>query len=168
MSSHTEILAKCLSLSEAKDLTDLWRQQGKTIVFTNGCFDLLHKGHIDYLGKARDLGDVLLVGLNSDRSVTKLKGSNRPLQDESSRLALMASLQFVDLVVVFDEDTPIELIEATNPDILVKGGDYTVETVVGAELVKSKGGRVEIIPFLDGYSTSAIEAKIIQDSESQG
>lgn len=138
-----------------------WRFLNKTIVFTNGCFDILHKGHIDYLMKASDLGGKLVVGINSDNSVKRLgKGKNRPIQDEESRALIMASLVFVDAVVIFDEDTPYELIKAVEPDVLVKGGDWTVETVVGHDIVAAKGGKTVIIDLLEGYSTTAIEKKI--------
>lgn len=160
MNALDQIKLKCQTFSEVKAHSDNWRGAGKKIVFTNGCFDLLHLGHVDYLSKAADLGDILVVGLNSDDSVQRLKGPHRPLQDEQSRKLLMASLAFVDAVVVFDEDTPMRLIELVKPDVLVKGGDYVEATVVGAELVKSYGGRIALIPFVDGYSTSGIEAKI--------
>lgn len=132
----------------------------KKIVFTNGCFDILHRGHLEYLQAASDMGDILIVGLNSDASVKALKGDDRPLIHQDDRAMALASLAFVDAVILFDEDTPMELIHRTNPHVLVKGGDYTEATVVGAEWVKSKGGRVEIIPFKEGYSTSALIQKI--------
>jgi rfaE bifunctional protein nucleotidyltransferase chain/domain len=126
------------------------------VVFTNGCFDILHLGHIDYLIKARKLGDILIIGLNTDNSVKKLKGNKRPVNDQNARALLLASLEFVDFVILFDEETPIELIRTITPDILVKGGDYKIETVVGADFVLNYGGSVEIIPFLEGYSTTGI------------
>lgn len=139
-----------------------WRFLNRSIVFTNGCFDILHQGHIDYLMKAADLGTKLVVGINTDSSVKRLnKGKNRPIQDEETRAMIMASLFFVDAVILFDEDTPFELIKAIEPDVLVKGGDYTVENVVGSEIVKAKGGETVIIDLLEGFSTSAIEKKII-------
>ena len=134
----------------------MWRFQNKKIVFTNGCFDILHKGHIEYLSKAKDLGDVLIIGLNSDASVKRIKGDNRPVQDETSRLHVLASLRFVEAVTLFEEDTPFELISFLKPDILVKGGDYTEETIVGADVVKANGGEVVVIPLTPGYSTSKI------------
>jgi len=135
--------------------------KSKKIVFTNGCFDIVHQGHVDYLSKAADLGDVLVVGVNTDASVRRLgKGITRPIQDEYSRALLMAALHFVDFVVVFDEDTPLELIDCLAPDVLVKGADYTIEKVVGHELVLERGGEVKLIEFLPGFSTSAIEKKI--------
>lgn len=130
------------------------------LCFTNGCFDLIHPGHVQYLEDARALGDFLVVGLNSDASVARLKGPGRPLQDEAARAAVLLGLRSVDAVVRFDEDTPLELIRALRPDILVKGGDYTPETVVGREDVEARGGRLVLIPFLPGHSTSRIEARI--------
>ncbi len=137
-----------------------WKAQGRKIVFTNGCFDLLHLGHVDYLEKARSLGDKLVLGLNSDNSVSRFKGPNRPIQDQNSRARVLAALQFVDLVVFFNEDTPLNLITALQPDILVKGSDYLAENIVGADVVKSGGGVVKTIEFVPGYSTSRIVEKI--------
>lgn len=131
-----------------------------TLCFTNGCFDLLHPGHVKYLEDARALGDFLVVGLNGDASVARLKGPSRPLQDEGARAAVLLGLRSVDAVIRFDQDTPFELIRALAPDILVKGGDYTVDGVVGRDLVEARGGRVEIIPFLPGHSSSAIVERI--------
>lgn len=133
-----------------------WRAISKKIVFTNGCFDILHRGHIDYLAKAADQGNILVVGLNTDSSVRRLKGEGRPVNNEQDRIFQLAALMYVDAVCLFDEDTPLELIKAVRPDVLVKGGDYTIDRIVGADLVSGYGGRVEIIPFVDGYSTSAI------------
>ncbi len=135
-------------------------QRPERLCFTNGCFDLLHPGHVKYLADARALGDFLVVGLNSDASVARLKGAGRPLQDEAARAAVLLGLRSVDAVVRFDEDTPLELITALQPDILAKGGDYTPDTVVGRDVVEARGGRVAIIPFLPGHSSSAIEARI--------
>ena len=137
-----------------------WKQQGKRVVFTNGCFDLLHLGHVDYLEKARNLGDVLVVGLNTDDSVSRFKGPQRPIQDQVSRSRVMAALQSVDLVVFFNEDTPINLISALVPQVLVKGSDYLAENIVGADVVKKAGGEVKTIEFVPGYSTSRIVDKI--------
>lgn len=136
--------------------------QDKKIVFTNGCFDILHLGHIDYLSKARDQGDILIVGVNTDDSVRRLKGNGRPLTDEVSRSMIIASLHFVDAVILFDEDTPYELIKFIQPDILVKGKDYKPEEVVGYDIVTKKGGEVVTIDLVEGYSTTAIEEKIKQ------
>lgn len=137
------------------------RSRGKKIVFTNGCFDLLHVGHVKYLQRARELGDLLVVGLNSDASVRRLKGERRPLIEETERAHILAALDCIDFVVLFDEDTPLKIIEALAPDILVKGGDYSVDQVVGRELVEARGGRVELVQFVDGKSTSRIIEKIL-------
>jgi len=138
----------------------IWRFQSKKIVFTNGCFDLLHLGHIDYLSKAKDFGDVLIIGVNTDDSVRRLKGATRPVTDEISRSVILASLQFVNAVILFDEDTPYNLIKQVQPDMLVKGSDYKAEDVVGYDIVKAKGGEIVAIDFLEGYSTSSILSKI--------
>jgi rfaE bifunctional protein nucleotidyltransferase chain/domain len=136
------------------------RFRKKKIVFTNGCFDLLHKGHIDYLAKASDMADFMIVGLNTDKSVQKIKGKERPVQDEQSRALILAALSFIDYVVLFDEETPYNLINLVQPDILVKGADYKPEDIVGYDILKSKGGEVKTLDFLDGYSTSSIIEKI--------
>ena len=130
--------------------------KSETIVFTNGCFDILHLGHIDYLNRSAQLGSKLVVGLNTDASVRKIKGENRPIQDENSRLNILAALECVDAVVLFDEETPLELIKVVKPDVLVKGADYEIEQIVGAKEVKEYGGEVKTIAFLEGYSTSNI------------
>lgn len=139
----------------AKALSRL-RTKGKRIVFTNGCFDILHVGHIEYLKKARRLGDILVIGLNSDRSVRRLKGPGRPINKECDRAKVLASLYFVDYVTIFDELTPEKLIRSLRPDVLAKGGDWKPEKIVGAGFVKSYGGRVAIIPFVKGYSTTSL------------
>jgi len=139
---------------------DLWRREKQRIVFTNGCFDILHRGHVDYLAKAADLGNKLIIGVNTDASVSKLKGPHRPIQDQESRMLILASLTFVDAVILFDEPTPYELIKLVQPDILVKGSDYQVENIVGYDIVQAKGGEIKTIDFIPGYSTSAIESKI--------
>jgi rfaE bifunctional protein nucleotidyltransferase chain/domain len=138
----------------------IWEFKGRKIVFTNGCFDILHLGHIDYLAKAAEMGDKLVIGLNTDASVSRIKGDHRPITDQHSRAMLLASLDFVSAVVLFDEDTPYELINVIKPDILVKGADYKPEEIVGYDIVTAKGGTVETIEFLPGYSTSAIEERI--------
>jgi rfaE bifunctional protein nucleotidyltransferase chain/domain len=125
-------------------------------VFTNGCFDILHRGHIEYLQKAKTFGDKLVVGLNSDASVRRLKGEARPIQDEQSRKIILEALRFVDEVIIFDEDTPYELIKKIQPDVLVKGADYKPEDIVGYDIVKAKGGEVRTVEFVDGHSTSRI------------
>lgn len=134
--------------------------KGRRIVFTNGCFDILHHGHIDILAKAASEGDVLIVGLNSDQSVKRLKGEERPINQETDRALLLASLLLVDAVCIFEEDTPLSLIEMLQPDVLVKGGDYTIDTIVGAAEVQALGGRVVIVPFVEGYATSNIIEQI--------
>ncbi len=151
---------KIKDLEHAKEQVQQWKTQGKKIAFTNGCFDLLHLGHVDYLEKARALGDKLILGLNSDSSVSRFKGQNRPIQDQNSRARVLAALQFVDLVVFFNEDTPLNLITEIQPDILVKGSDYLAENIVGADVVKRNGGVVKTIDFIPGYSTSKIVEKI--------
>jgi rfaE bifunctional protein nucleotidyltransferase chain/domain len=137
------------------------RMMGKSIVFTNGVFDILHRGHIDYLLKAADLGDVLILGLNSDASVKMLnKGDSRPIQDEASRAFVLASLSCIGAIHIFSEETPQDLIEKVDPDVLVKGGDYKIEEIAGSEHVLENGGKVTTIPLVDGFSTSMIEEKI--------
>lgn len=158
------IESKIYTTETLKKAIALWRFADKKIVFTNGCFDLLHLGHIDYLSKAADMGSILIVGLNTDASVSRLKGANRPLNNENSRLHILASLFFINGVILFDEPTPYELIKMVAPDILVKGGDYNVEAIVGYDIVKENGGEIRTIPFVPGYSTSAIEQKIIDSS----
>jgi rfaE bifunctional protein nucleotidyltransferase chain/domain len=138
----------------------VWKFLNKKIVFTNGCFDILHLGHINYLAKAADQGDILCVGLNTDRSVRKIKGKNRPVNDENVRAIILASIAFVDAVMLFDEETPYELIKRVQPDILIKGADYKPEDIVGYDVVKSRGGEIKTIEFLDGYSTSDLLEKI--------
>jgi rfaE bifunctional protein nucleotidyltransferase chain/domain len=139
----------------------IWRMKDYKIVFTNGCFDILHPGHIDYLSKAADLGDALIIGVNSDASVKKLnKGANRPIQNENDRALILSAFQFVEALIIFEEDTPYELIKAVQPDVLVKGGDWKESDIVGADIVKAKGGVVTTIPFVEGYSTTNIEKKI--------
>jgi D-glycero-beta-D-manno-heptose 1-phosphate adenylyltransferase len=139
-----------------------WRLKDKKIVFTNGCFDLLHLGHIEYMAKAADLGGALIVGLNSDVSVKKIKGAHRPINDEHSRAMVLASLSFVDAVVLFDEETPYELIKVVHPDILVKGKDYKIEEIAGYDIVIANGGEIITIDLTEGYSTTKIEERIMQ------
>jgi rfaE bifunctional protein nucleotidyltransferase chain/domain len=147
---------------EAMNHASKIKQEGKRIVFTNGCFDILHAGHVTYLQEAAALGDFLVVGINSDDSIKRLeKSPARPLQNEFSRTAVMAALGCVGAVVVFDEDTPLQLIQAVKPDVLVKGADYKIEDIVGAAEVLSWGGEVKTLDFLPGYSTSSIEKKIL-------
>ena len=140
-----------------------WRAQGRKVVFTNGCFDLLHLGHVDYLEQARHLGDALVVGLNADASVGGLK-PGRPIQDEDARARILAALAFVDAVVLFGEPTPLALIELVQPDVLVKGDDYAPESIVGYDVVMARGGAVRTVPLVAGYSTSRIVARILATS----
>lgn len=141
----------------------IWRMKDYKIVFTNGCFDILHRGHIDYLSKAADLGDVLIVGINSDASVKKLnKGANRPIQNENDRALILSAIQFIEALIIFEESTPYELIKSFQPDVLVKGGDWEEQEIIGADIIKTKGGTVVSIPFVEGYSTTNIEKKIKQ------
>ncbi len=139
------------------------RNEFETVIFTNGCFDILHHGHIRYLAQARSQGDCLVVGLNSDESVRRLKGPDRPINAENDRALQLASLCFVSYVILFEEDTPEELIHIVKPDILVKGGDYELDEIAGADFVLKRGGLVETIPFVDGYSTSNMIEKIGRD-----
>ena len=155
---------KQLSLLQSKILTAQalstqvknWRLSGEKIVFTNGCFDLIHLGHVDYLARAKDLGGKLIVGLNSDSSISNLKGSNRPIKDQRSRALLLASMQFVDALVLFSDTTPI------NPDVLVKGGDYSIAEIIGYDLVTSYGGEVVALKFVPGYSSTKMIEQIIK------
>ena len=151
---HNEIDRKIRSRNEIASLAAFLKENGKKIVFTNGCFDILHAGHVRLLAQAAAFGDVLIVGLNTDRSVGELKGSGRPINNEHDRSAMLAGLQSVDFVCLFDESTPLELIELIQPDVLVKGGDYNPEDVVGGEMVIAWGGSVEIVELLEGRSTS--------------
>ena len=136
------------------------KSEGKKIVFTNGCFDLLHVGHIKYLSEAKDLGDILIIGLNSDKSVKKLKGNNRPINSFEDRAKLLAALKSVDLVIIFEEQTPENLIQEIVPDVLVKGGDYDIEEIVGYQTVIDNGGQVKTVSFYDGYSSTNYIDKI--------
>lgn len=151
---------KILTSSDLEPQIRTWKEEGKKIVFTNGCFDLIHPGHIAYLNEAASLGDVLVVGLNTDQSVKKLKGENRPINNEFSRSQLIAAMFFVDAVVFFGEETPLNLINSVQPDVLVKGGDYQIETIVGAKETLAKGGEVKVLSFLPGYSSTSIIEKI--------
>ena len=164
MKMLNQIRSKIKTLDEIIAASENWQSQNKRIVFTNGCFDIVHLGHIDYLSRAADLADVLVIGVNTDASVSRIKGENRPLQDELSRSTLLASFQFVEAVVLFDDDTPYELIKAIQPDVLVKGSDYKEADIVGADIVGDKGGKIVTIDFLDGYSTSSIIEKANNDT----
>jgi rfaE bifunctional protein nucleotidyltransferase chain/domain len=163
MSFHNQLKEKLVSQDQALKELKAWREKNKKIVFTNGCFDIIHPGHIDYLSQARDLGDILVLGLNTDQSVRRLnKGSNRPINDERTRAYVLAGLASVDLIVFFDEETPYNLIKLLQPNVLVKGKDYEVEKIIGFDILKENGGEVITIPFLDGYSTSSLIKKIIE------
>lgn len=159
--SHLQTIEKkvmdAVSLSEQ---IRKWRDQGCKIVFTNGCFDILHLGHVDYLARAADHGDKMIIGLNSDHSVSRIKGPTRPINDERSRAMVLAALGCVSAITVFDEPTPYELISLVQPDVLIKGADYKPEEIVGYDIVTSRGGSVKTIPFVNGYSTTAIEQRI--------
>lgn len=156
------IAQKIFSLPDLLFQIEDWKKESKKIVFTNGCFDLVHPGHLSYLLEAANLGDRLIIGVNTDSSVRKIKGEERPINDERSRLQLLASLFFVDAVVLFDEDTPADLIEALKPHILVKGGDYKIEDIVGVKETIERGGTVKVLNFLPGYSSTKIIEKIKQ------
>jgi len=154
------IRSKILTKKSLKNQLAVWRFLNKKIVFSNGCFDILHLGHIDYLSKASDFGDILIIGLNTDNSVRKLKGNNRPINDEKARAMILASLQFVSAVILFDEDTPYDLIKFVQPDVLVKGSDYLEEDIVGYDIVKAKGGEIKTIDLVLDISTTIIENRI--------
>ncbi len=152
--------SKIFSRQDAVQLVKRWQDEGKKIVFTNGCFDIVHLGHIDYLEKARNLGHKLVVGVNTDASVSRLKGPTRPVVNEYARARMIVAFEFVDAAILFDEPTPLELIQTICPDILVKGDDYSFDNIVGADFVVSKGGEVKTIPLVKGYSTSSLIEKI--------
>jgi D-glycero-beta-D-manno-heptose 1-phosphate adenylyltransferase len=152
---------KIVDIDQALTQIETWNSAGLKMVFTNGCFDIVHLGHIDYLEKARTKGDKLILGLNTDASTRRLKGESRPLVNEYARARMMAAMAFVDLVILFDEPTPLQLIETLKPDILVKGNDYTIENIVGADFVMANGGKVETIELVKGYSTTSFIEKIL-------
>ena len=154
---HLEkIYDKILNRESLEEKLNLWRKEGKTIVFSNGCFDILHRGHVEYLSKAADLGDILIIGLNTDASVKRIKGPSRPVNDEKARAVVLAALEFVDAIMFFEEDTPYNLIKNVQPDVLVKGKDYKAEDIVGYDIVTNKGGKVETIELVEGFSTTNI------------
>jgi len=155
-----ELNQNLLSWQDAKVLRDTWAEQGQKVVFTNGCFDLLHPGHIQYLEDAKALGDKLIMGLNADASISRLKGDSRPINPLKDRAAMLMGLKSVDAVVAFAEDTPQKLIALLLPDVLVKGGDYVVDDIVGAKEVRDAGGEVIVVPFLEGYSSSKLIERI--------
>ena len=160
MKSPQVIPGKVLDLPKLKHLVAQWRVLKKTVSFTNGCFDILHEGHIASLSQAAKEADYLIVGVNSDASTRRLKGENRPVNNQHARSLVLASLLMIDAVIIFEEDTPLELIKAVLPDVLVKGGDYTIEQIVGAKEVMANGGRVVINPLVDGFSTTKIIEKM--------
>ena len=160
MSHLNKINSKIFSLDDLKNQVNSWKKAGEDIVFTNGCFDIIHRGHIEVLAQTADLGDRLIIGLNSDSSIQKLKGEDRPIMTENSRAILLAALSFVDAVILFPEDTPINLISTLLPEILAKGGDYEIETIVGHEIVQNNGGQVILVPFVEGFSSTTIIDKI--------
>jgi rfaE bifunctional protein nucleotidyltransferase chain/domain len=160
-----EYKKKVKDLSSLKKEIDALKAQRKRIVFTNGCFDLLHPGHTRYLYQARQMGDYLVVAVNTDRSVKIIKGAGRPIQSQDERTELLAALSFVDAVVLFDEDNPLNVIRNLVPDVLVKGGDWTEDKIIGADVVKKAGGVVKSLPFVAGYSTTAMIEKIRKQGE---
>lgn len=162
MNNFEKIEGKIYTVSALKEFVQAQKSAQKKIVFTNGCFDILHLGHLDYLSKAKDKGDTLIIGLNSDLSIKQIKGTKRPILNEHDRACHLAALQFVDAIILFDEDTPYNLISTLLPDVLVKGGDYDIKSIVGADIVENNGGTVQIIPFLPGYSTTNIINKILE------
>ena len=158
--THFNVSGKLKTLDELKAITAKTRANGKKIVFTNGCFDLLHRGHLHTLREAKACGDILIVGLNSDRSVRGLKGAGRPILPESDRAELIGALEMVDYVVLYDEADPYELISALLPDVLAKGGDWAPDKIIGADVVEKHGGKVTVIPYLPGFSTTEIIERI--------
>jgi D-glycero-beta-D-manno-heptose 1-phosphate adenylyltransferase len=154
------IASRILERADLERLIAYWRFKNMRVVFTNGCFDILHAGHVDYLAKAASLGDVLVIGLNTDNSVRRIKGASRPVNNEQARSSILAALRFVTVVVLFDEETPEKLIRVVQPDVLVKGSDYKPEDVVGYDIVKAKGGEVITIDLLEGFSTTALIEKL--------
>ncbi len=157
------IQSKIIDINNIESHLTYWNLKNQKIVFTNGCFDILHRGHIEYLAQAANHGDILLIGLNTDNSVRRIKGNSRPVQDQFARAMVLASLQFVSAVIMFDEDTPYELIKRVQPDILIKGSDYKIKDIVGYDIVTAKGGEVVTIDFVEGYSTTSIIEKLKKD-----
>ena len=155
---------KIISLEEIGSRVRSWRKESRKLVFTNGCFDILHSGHVRYLQTAAGFGDILLLGLNSDSSVRKLKGPRRPITTQADRAYLLSAVEAIDFIVIFDEETPARLIQSVNPDVLVKGGDYLPEDVVGYDTVTENGGFVKIVPYVEGKSTSGIVNSILEQS----
>lgn len=162
MSRLDSIQSKIIDANNLESILTYWKLKNRKLVFTNGCFDIIHRGHVEYLAQAADYGNELIIGLNTDSSVQRLKGPTRPVQDQMARAIIMASLQFVSAVILFDEDTPYELIKKVQPDVLIKGSDYNINDIVGYDIVKAKGGEVVTIDFVDGYSTTSIIEKLKQ------
>ena len=160
MSNLKTLNSKIYNLDTLTSQVEQWKMADNKVVFTNGCFDIIHRGHIEVLARTADLGDKLIIGLNSDQSIQKLKGKNRPIIDEQSRAFLLAALSFVDAIVLFSEVTPLKLISTLLPDVLAKGGDYKIKTIVGHEIVQQNGGKVKLVPFVDGFSSTIIIDKI--------
>jgi D-beta-D-heptose 7-phosphate kinase/D-beta-D-heptose 1-phosphate adenosyltransferase len=161
-------VGQVVSTDELVGIRQQARRDGRSVVFTNGCFDLIHRGHVEYLATARAMGDLLVVGLNTDRSVRELKGAQRPLNREEDRARVLAALEMVDYVCLFDEDTPAELIAALVPDVLVKGGDYDLPGIVGRDTVEAAGGKVAAVPLTEGYSTRGMIEKILRRYGEEG
>ena len=160
MSNLKTLNSKIYNLDTLTSQVEQWKMADNKVVFTNGCFDIIHRGHIEVLARTADLGDKLIIGINSDQSIQKLKGKDRPIIDEQSRAILLAALSFVDAIVLFSEVTPLKLISTLLPDVLAKGGDYEIETIVGHEIVQQNGGKVKLVPFVDGFSSTTIIDKI--------
>jgi D-beta-D-heptose 7-phosphate kinase/D-beta-D-heptose 1-phosphate adenosyltransferase len=158
------VSGKLKNLDELTQLAAQARRNGKSVVFTNGCFDILHRGHVHVLRQAKAAGDLLIVALNSDRSVQEIKGANRPVLPETDRVELIGAMEMVDYVIVFDEPDPYKLIAAIKPDILAKGGDWSAEKIIGADVVEQAGGRVVVIPYLKGFSSSEIIERILNEN----
>jgi D-beta-D-heptose 7-phosphate kinase/D-beta-D-heptose 1-phosphate adenosyltransferase len=158
------VSGKLKNLDELAQLAAQARRNGKSVVFTNGCFDILHRGHVHVLRQAKAAGDLLIVALNSDRSVQEIKGANRPVLPETDRVELIGAMEMVDYVIVFDEPDPYKLIAAIKPDILAKGGDWSAEKIIGADVVEQAGGRVVVIPYLKGFSSSEIIERILNEN----
>ncbi len=155
-------MGRIVSIDEIVKIRDKLKKEGKKIVFTNGCFDILHRGHVEYLAKAKELGDVLIVGLNSDSSVRQIKGEGRPIVPQEDRAIILSSLYFVDYVVIFEEQTPYELISKIVPDVLVKGNDWSAENVVGKDIVEANGGEVVLIELTPNRSTTSIIKTVLE------
>ena len=160
MSNLEKIKNKIIDKKSLKSILN--NNRNKKIIFTNGCFDIIHRGHVEYLSQAADYGDILIIGLNSDSSVSKIKGKNRPIQDEQSRAEVLAAMQFIDYIVIFDQETPKQLIEYLQPNVLIKGSDYKISDIVGGDFVIANGGKVITIDFIEGYSTTKIIDKILK------